>query len=57
MTMPQNMKNLIPYKKIVDSFKKYFDVIIFIQILRIQNKAANAMETNISLLDIPNNVS
>lgn len=36
---------IMPYKKIVEDYKEHFSKINFEQISRIQNKAANAMAT------------
>jgi ribonuclease HI len=44
---------LMPYKRMIDDFKKYFVEIKFEQIPRINNKAADAMATIASLLQIP----
>lgn len=41
---------LMPYKKLVDDFKKYFEEITFVQIPRNKNKAKNSMATIESLL-------
>lgn len=46
---------LMPYNKIVDYFKKYFTQIIFKQISRENNWAADAMATIASLIDMPQN--
>lgn len=43
---------LIPYKRMVDDFKQYFVHITFDQIPRLDNKAADAMSTIASLLQI-----
>jgi len=48
-------EKLLPYKLMVDDFKKYFDNITFEQIPRLQNKAADAMAMIGSLLDMPSN--
>ena len=44
---------LLPYKDLVDKLKEHFTQIEFIQVPRLQNKAANAMATIGSLLEIP----
>lgn len=44
---------LLPYKDLVDQLKEHFLHIQFIQVPRLQNKAADAMATIGSLLDIP----
>jgi len=50
-------EKLIPYKRMVDDFKEYFMIISFEQIPRIENKAADAMATIASFLEIPENES
>lgn len=45
------------YKCMLDRFQSYFHMLTFEQIPRVQNKAADAMETIGSLLNIPSNVS
>lgn len=50
-------EKLMPYKRMVDNFRLYFDNIYFEQVPRIQNKATDTMTTIGSLLDIPNNAS
>lgn len=45
-------EKIMPYKRMVDEFKKYFVFIHFEQVPRIENKATNAMETIASLLEI-----
>jgi hypothetical protein len=37
-------ENLIPYKKMVDSFKQYFIAVTFEQVPRINKKVFNAMK-------------
>lgn len=44
---------LMPYKLMVDDFKNYFIHIMFEQILRLDNREADAMPTITSLLQIP----
>ncbi|XP_059071335.1 uncharacterized protein LOC131865675 [Cryptomeria japonica] len=44
---------LMPYKHMVDDFKKYFANITFKKIPKLDNKAANAMATIASLLQMP----
>lgn len=48
-------ENLLPYKRMVDDFKQYFTEIIFEQIGRENNRAADAMATIASLIDLPQN--
>jgi hypothetical protein len=43
---------LLPYKNMVDSFKKYFVTIKFSQISRIDNKAVDTMATITSMLQL-----
>lgn len=47
----------MPYKKMVDSFKRLFKAITFDQIPQEQNKVADAMATIASLLDLPQNAT
>lgn len=46
-------EKLMPYKCIVDDFKKYFVSIHFEQVPLLKNKAVDAMATIASLLEIP----
>jgi ribonuclease HI len=46
---------LVPYKNMVDNFKKYFVTIKFSQISRIDNKDADAMATIASMLQLSKN--
>ena len=48
-------EKLLPYKHMVDDMKKYFSHITFQQIPRTDNKAADAMATLASLLQMPEN--
>lgn len=48
---------LLPYKELVDKLKEHFFTIQFTQVPRIQNKAANAMATINSLLEIPHDAT
>lgn len=51
-----NDDKLMPYKRMVDSFKHYFLVILFEQVLRVKSRAIDAMATIDSLLDILQNI-
>ena len=44
---------LIPYKRMVDDLHKYFVWISFQKVLKVDNKATNAMATLASLLQMP----
>lgn len=44
----------MPYKRMVDEFKKYFVDIKFEQIPRVNNKVVKSMVTIVSLLQIEN---
>ena len=48
-------EKLLPYKRMVDDLKKYFAHITFQQVPRADNKAADAMATLASLLQMPEN--
>ena len=45
-------ENLIPYKKLIDSLRKYFTFLTFQQIPRAENKVADAMATLASILQL-----
>ena len=46
-------EKLLPYKELVDQLTPHFTKLQFTQVSRIQNKAADAMATIGSLLEIP----
>ena len=48
-------EKLLPYKRMVDDMKQYFSHITFQQVPRADNKAADAMATLASLLQMPEN--
>ena len=48
---------MIPYKKLVDALWNYFTFVTFQQIPRVENKAANAMTTLASILQLQENES
>ena len=43
---------LIPYKKLIDSLRNYFTFVTFEQIPRVENKAADAIATLASILQL-----